>query len=196
MPWGSTPLQAELAKIAALDNYQDLAVYFAEANKLGINVPITLHQYVDMKDNSIYMMYTWQGGLGLPDREYYFKDDEKSEEIRQAYVQHIRTMFDLAGLPDGESAAQTIMALETRIANEHMLKEKTRDLAANVQQDSTGGIARPDAGFFLGCLPGYCRDQRHRRARCHAVRLHESAGSASSPAPRWKTGKPTWPGRP
>ncbi len=128
---GVKPLQNELAKIAALENYQDLAVYFAEANKLGINVPITLQQYADMKDNSIYMMYTWQGGLGLPDREYYFKDDEKSEAIRQAYVEHIRTMFDLASLPDGENAAQTIMALETRIANEHMVKENARDFANN-----------------------------------------------------------------
>jgi len=128
---GAEPLQAELSKIAALENYSDLAAYFAEANKLGINVPFSLNQYADMKDNSIYMMYTWQGGLGMPDREYYFKDDEKSEEIRQAYVAHINTMFDLAGLPDGESAAQMIMALETRIANEHMLKEKARDFATN-----------------------------------------------------------------
>ncbi|MFC1719833.1 M13 family metallopeptidase [Pseudomonadota bacterium] len=127
---GVKPLQAELAKIAALENYQDLAVYFAEANKLGINTPITLGQYVDFKNPNTYMMYTWQGGLGLPDREYYFEDDEKSEAIRQAYVAHIKTMFDLAGLPDGENAAQMIMALETRIAAEHMLKEKTRDMVA------------------------------------------------------------------
>jgi len=127
---GVKPLEAEFAKIAALENYQDLAVYFAEANKLGINTPITLGQYVDFKNPNTYMMYTWQGGLGLPDREYYFDDDEKSEAIRQAYVAHIKTMFDLAGLPDGENAAQMIMALETRIAAEHMLKEKTRDMVA------------------------------------------------------------------
>jgi putative endopeptidase len=127
---GVAPLQAEFAKIAALEDYQDLAVYFAEANKLGINMPIALGQYVDFKDPNTYMMYTWQGGLGLPDREYYFEEGEKSEAIRQAYVDHIKTMYDLASLPNGEGAAQTIMALETRIANEHMLKEKTRDMVA------------------------------------------------------------------
>jgi len=128
---GIAPLQGELAKIQALEDYADLAAYFAEANKLGISVPFSLNQYADMKDNSVYMMYTWQGGLGLPDREYYFIDDEKSESIRQAYLEHIRKMFDLAGLPDGENAAPMIMALETRIANEHMVKEKARDFATN-----------------------------------------------------------------
>ena len=127
---GVTPLQSEFAKIDALENYQDLAVYFAEANKLGINVPIQLGQYVDFKDPNTYMMYTWQAGLGLPDREYYFEEGEKSEAIRQAYVAHIEKMFGLAGLPDGGSAAEMIMAMETRIAKEHMLKEQTRDMVA------------------------------------------------------------------
>lgn len=127
---GATPLQSELARIDALEDYQDLAMYFAEANKLGINMPIALGQYVDFKDPNTYMMYTWQGGLGLPDREYYFEEGEKAESIRQAYVQHIKTMFDLAGLQDSDNAAKMIMALESRIAAEHMLKEDTRDMVA------------------------------------------------------------------
>ena len=127
---GVEPLQADFGAIAALEDYRDLAVYFAEANKSGINTPFTLGQYVDFKDNDQYMMYTWQGGLGLPDREYYFTDDEKSEAIRRAYVAHVEKMFDLAGLPEGAAAAQTIMDLETRLAAEHMLKEDTRNMMA------------------------------------------------------------------
>jgi len=127
---GTKPLETELARIEALENYRDLAIYFAEANKLGINMPIALSQYVDFKDPNTYMMYTWQGGLGLPDREYYFEEGEKAEAIREAYVRHIQKMYELAGLPDGENAAQMIMALETRIAAEHMLKEDTRDFVA------------------------------------------------------------------
>jgi putative endopeptidase len=128
---GVTPLESELANIAALESYEDLAVYFAEANKMGINMPFSLAQYVDFKVPTTYMMYTYQGGLGLPDREYYFKEDEKSETIRKAYVDHIVKMFDLAGLPDGEASANRIMALESQIAAEHMLKEDTRDWAVN-----------------------------------------------------------------
>ncbi len=127
---GATPLQAEFAEIHALENQQDLAIYFAEANKFGVNVPFQLAQYADFKDPTTYMMYTWQAGLGLPDREYYFTDDERSGNIRNEYVAHIEKMFELAGLADGDKAAATIMALETRIAAEHMLKEETRDMVA------------------------------------------------------------------
>ena len=127
---GATPLQAEFAKIQALEDQQELAAYFAEVNKFGVNVPFQLAQYADFKDPTTYMMYTWQAGLGLPDREYYFTEDERSENIRTEYVAHIEKMFDLAGLPDGDKAAATIMALETRLAAEHMLKEDTRDMVA------------------------------------------------------------------
>ena len=127
---GVAPLQGEFAKVQALVNQQDLAVYFAEANKLGITMPFSLNQYADLKDPNTYMMYTWQAGLGLPDREYYFKEDEDSENIRTAYQAHIAKMFDLAGLANGEAAAQTIMDLETRMAAKHLEKEKTRDMVA------------------------------------------------------------------
>lgn len=127
---GAMPLAAEFEKIDALSNHSDLAVYFAEANKIGFNMPFALAQYVDFKDPNSYMMYTWQGGLGLPDREFYFLDDDESVEIRSAYTDHIATMFGLAGLGDGAAAANSIMALETRMASEHMRKEETRDMVA------------------------------------------------------------------
>lgn len=127
---GTKPLDSGMAKIEVLENYQDLAVYFADANKLSINMPFGLGQYVDFKNPNSYMMLTWQGGLGLPDRQYYFDDGEKPEAIRQAYVKYIHTMFDLAGLPEAADAANMIMALETRIAAEQMLKEDTRDMVA------------------------------------------------------------------
>ena len=127
---GAMPLNPEIEKIEELRNHGELAVYFAEANRLGINTPFALAQYVDFKDPNTYMMYTWQGGLGLPDREFYFLEDDKSKEIRTAYVEHIAKMFDLAGLDDGVAAADMIMALESRMATEHMKKELTRDMVA------------------------------------------------------------------
>ncbi|NND78803.1 MAG: peptidase M13, partial [Maribacter sp.] len=125
---GITPLQAEFAKIDALENYDDLATYFAYANKYGYNAPLGLFIYQDLKDPTIYTVYTWQAGLGLPDREYYLKDDERSVEIRAKYIEHIETMFGLANLPDGAEAAKSVMYLEAKIATKHMEKEKTRDL--------------------------------------------------------------------
>jgi putative endopeptidase len=127
---GVGPLETEHAKIETLENHEQLAVYFAEVNKVGVDLPFALAQYVDFKNPNTYMMYTWQAGLGLPDREYYFEEGERSEEIRNAYVAHIEKMFAKAGMTDGESAAKMIMALETRMAAEHMKKEKTRDMVA------------------------------------------------------------------
>jgi putative endopeptidase len=144
---GAAPMEAEWEKIDALANRADLAVYFAEANKLGFNMPFALAQYVDFKNPNTYMMYTWQGGLGLPDREFYFLDDEKSKSIREAYVEHVATMLKMAGLASGESAAETIMALESRMAAEHMHKEKTRDMVALYNKVPTAELADLMPGF-------------------------------------------------
>ena len=126
----ATPLENEFKKIAAISNYDELAVYFAAANKLGYGTPFSLGQYVDFKNPDSYMMYTWQAGLGLPDREYYFTEGEKSANIRAKYLSHIEKMLTLSGLKDAAQAAKTIMALEVRLAAEHMKKEQTRDMVA------------------------------------------------------------------
>jgi putative endopeptidase len=127
---GTEPLNPEIEKIAAISNYDELAVYFAAANRRGYTTPFGLGQYADFKDPTTYMIYAQQGGLGLPDREYYLNDDERSAGLRDQYVEHVEKMFDLAGLPDGAGAAQTVMALEHRLAAEHMKKEDTRDMVA------------------------------------------------------------------
>jgi putative endopeptidase len=127
---GSKPLEREFVTINALENHTQLAAHFAELNKQDVSLPFVLAQYVDFKDPKTYMMYTYQAGLGLPDREYYFEEGERSEGIREAYVTHIEKMFDLAGLEEGKTAAATIMALETRMAAEHMKKEQTRNMVA------------------------------------------------------------------
>jgi len=127
---GIQPIEPELAKIDSIQTYDDLAVYLAHSNKYNYGSPFSVGQYVDFKNPSKYMILTWQGGLGLPDREYYFNEDESNQKIRAGYVKHIAKMFTLAGLANGESNADIIMAIETRLAGEHMKKEQTRDMVA------------------------------------------------------------------
>ena len=127
---GVLPIQDELAKVDGISNYDELATYFAYANKVGVNVPLGLFVYQDFKDPTIYTVYTWQSGLGLPDRDYYLKEDDRSREIKTKYGEHIEKMFNLAKLPNGSGAAKTVIALETKLAEKHMEKEKTRDLVA------------------------------------------------------------------
>ncbi|MEX2123658.1 MAG: M13-type metalloendopeptidase [Woeseia sp.] len=138
---GTSPLDNELEKIDAIGDYEELAVYFAEANKVGLGMPFALLQYVDFKDPNTYMMYIYQGGIGLPDREYYFKEDPRSEEIRQKYVAHVATMLDMAGIGN-RADADTIMKLETRLAAEHMKKEQTRDMVALYNKIPTGELPK------------------------------------------------------
>ena len=128
---GVEPLQPELDRVAAISDYDELSAYFAEATKRGYGMPFGLAQFPDMKNPGFYGVYAFQGGLGLPDREYYFNQDEKSASLREQYVAHIEKMFDLAGFEGGAGAAQTIMALETRLAEQHMRKEDARDWQAN-----------------------------------------------------------------
>ncbi len=127
---GAAPLKAELEKIDAIASYDDLATYFGYANKVSINVPLGLFVYQDFKDPTIYTIYTWQSGLGLPDRDYYLKEDDRSKEIRAKYLEHMAKMFDLGGVANGEAAAKTVMGLETKLAEKQMEKEKTRDLVS------------------------------------------------------------------
>ena len=127
---GIEPLQPEFDRIDSIDSHDDLAVYFAETVRRGLDAPFGLGQYADFKDPKTYMIYAAQSGLGLPDREYYLLDDEKSVKLRKQYVEQIEKMRALAGLPGGAEAAGTIMALETRLAREQMKKEDTRDMVA------------------------------------------------------------------
>ncbi|MCO4810425.1 MAG: peptidase M13 [Gammaproteobacteria bacterium] len=131
---GLEPLQPELDRINAISNHDDLAVYFASAIKRGLDAPFGAQQLTDFLNPSQYAILIAQSGLGLPDREYYFKDDETSEELRTKYVEHVGKMFDLAGIEDGAAAAQTVMAIETRLAAENMTKEKARDYAGNYKK--------------------------------------------------------------
>jgi len=128
---GMEPLQPELDRIDAISSYDDLAVYFASAMKRNLDAPFAIGQTADFKNPKLYMIYAAQSGLGMPDREYYFKDDEASETLRAKYVEHIEKMFGLAGFDEGAAAAETIMALETRLAEQNMKKEDARNWSEN-----------------------------------------------------------------
>jgi putative endopeptidase len=128
---GVEPLQPELDRIQAIASYGDLAAYFAAAMKRGLDAPMGLAQFSDLKNPSYYGVYLFQSGLGLPDREYYLSDDPTNAGIREKYVAHIEKMFDLAGFDGASEAAKTIMALETMLATNNMKKEDTRDWATN-----------------------------------------------------------------
>jgi putative endopeptidase len=130
---GAKPLFSELERIASLKSKQDLAEYVATAqfppSLYGGGVLFTFRSNQDFKDSTQVIAEADQGGLGLPDRDYYLKDDPKSKELRQAYVAHIAKMLELVGdAPAGTSAeAATVMRIETALAKGQMTLVERRD---------------------------------------------------------------------
>ena len=141
---GLEPLQPELDRIDSIADYDDLAVYFGEAVVRNLDAPFGVTQFGDMRRPTHYGVYAFQSGLGLPDREFYFNEDDASVKIRDEYVAHIEKMWNLAGWEGGAEAAATIMALETRLAGEQMLKEDTRNWDANYNK-----VALADLGVIM-----------------------------------------------
>ncbi len=115
---GAGPLDPLLEKIAALSSVNDLAPLVAELHTVGVNVFFQFGSQADFKDASVEMAIADQGGLGLPDRDYYFRDDPKSVDLRTQYVDHVGRMSALLGAaPDrAKAAAQQTMTIETALA--------------------------------------------------------------------------------
>ncbi len=124
---GIKPIENEIKKIAAIKDKNELASYFAEGQIKGISSPLAFYVSIDAKDSSRYATHIWQAGIGLPDRDYYFKDDERSKKLRKDYVQHISKMFQLVGFKNPEKSAKMVMALETRLAKYHRDRRENRD---------------------------------------------------------------------
>jgi len=124
---GASPLTPEFEKIDAINNLSDLAVYFAETQIIGTTAPFGFFVTNDSKNPTSYITFFTQSGLGMPDKKYYFKDDEKSVELRAEYAIHLEKMLALADLNDSAAQAQQVMELETAIADLHWTRTERRD---------------------------------------------------------------------
>jgi putative endopeptidase len=130
---GAAPLQPEFARIEALKNASDLIALIATQHVRGINPAFNFAVSQDATDSTQTIAVLGQGGLGLPDRDYYFKDDQKSKDLRTGYVNHVKKMFVLLGdaADIAEKNAQTVMTLETKLAQASNTKVEMRDPKAN-----------------------------------------------------------------
>ncbi len=124
---GTQPIQPIFDAINKLNNKSELASFFGKYQAVGVGSPLAFYISVDAKDSASYATHIWQSGLGLPDKDYYFNETERFSELRAGYTAHIENMFNLAGLKNGKQAAQTIMALETKLAEFHWTKVQSRD---------------------------------------------------------------------
>jgi predicted metalloendopeptidase len=125
---GLKPLAAEFARIDALADKNGIAALLAHLNVLGVNAPIEAGIDQDAREATRYAVYFGQGGLGLPDRDYYLKDDDaKLKGFRAEYAKHVAKMLTMAGQEDAEKTAQIILDLETALAKVQWTKVENRD---------------------------------------------------------------------
>jgi putative endopeptidase len=126
---GLSPLGDEFRRIEGIRNTVQLREAILHLQGNGADVLFSLSSTQDFKNSTEVIGMIDQGGLGLPDRDYYTREDEKSQEIRDEYVKHIARMFELLGDDPAKAAAQAkvVMAIETRLAKASLTNVERRD---------------------------------------------------------------------
>jgi putative endopeptidase len=126
---GITPLRGELDRIAAIRDVASLQEEIARLQERGVSALFQVGSEEDRKNSSQVIMAALQGGLGLPDRDYYTKTDDESKGLRTKYVAHVAKMLELAGDAPATAAedAKTILEFETKLAVPAMTRVERRN---------------------------------------------------------------------
>ncbi len=126
---GTKPIDPELARIAAMKSLADVQAEGARLQRMGANVLFRFGSNQDAKDSTQVIASAFQGGLGLPERDYYSPKDEKSKQLLETYEKHVAKMFELLGDAPEKSAAEakTVVAIETAMAAASMPNVELRD---------------------------------------------------------------------
>jgi putative endopeptidase len=126
---GAKPLDPEFSRIADIKNTEDLLKVIAHFHRINVNAGFGFFIYQDFKKSDQMSRWLYQGGLGMPDRDYYTSDDEKMKAIRKEYAQHVQKMFELLGdsTQKAETESKTVLDFETRLAKASMTPVEQRD---------------------------------------------------------------------
>ncbi len=141
---GISPLKSELDQIDAFKTIADVQDMLIQQHASG-NYPLFyLFSSPDEKNSNQVIAATYQGGLGLPDRDYYLEDDSRSKEIRDSYIKHMAKMFVLAGSTPEQAAkdADVVMKIETELAKISSTRLELRDPKANYNKTDLAGLQK------------------------------------------------------
>ena len=144
-----TPIEADLNMLGALRNPDDLPVIVAHLHELGAPALFQFGARTDLKDATQQIAEADQGGLALPDRDYYLKEDERSKALRAKYVAHIEKTFSLAGEPadDATADANTVLTIETALARASLDRVRRRDPSARQHRMTLGNFQEMTPAF-------------------------------------------------
>ncbi len=125
---GFSPLDPHLRRISAVESSEELGAVLVELRRDGVSVFHSLGIEPDFEDSNRYLVYLAQGGLGLPERDYYLRDDDRSKALVSAYLDHVTAQLQNLG-EGGREEAGSILEFETRLAEASMPAEEHRDLS-------------------------------------------------------------------
>ncbi len=126
---GLAPVQPLFDEIEGIQNKEDVLKVVADLQTKGIRPLYSIFSDADQKNSEMVVAYLYQGGLGMPDRDYYMNDDERSRSVQAAYEEHLRKVFALAGSDEvtSKTDASVVYSLEKRLASKSMTKLEQRD---------------------------------------------------------------------
>ncbi|MCC5878569.1 MAG: peptidase M13 [Idiomarina sp.] len=133
---GISPIQSELDMISGADSHDQLTAVMAQLQLRGVGGPIGYYVWADARNPEYNTLYMSQSGLGLPDRDYYFRDSEDFADIREKYKTYVADILTAAGHDNAEDAAERIYALEERLAEHHWTRAESRDAEATYNKMS------------------------------------------------------------
>jgi predicted metalloendopeptidase len=144
---GIEPLSGELSAIARISGARDFPAAFARAARTGVRLPISVTVGQDPQRSDVYAVLISQAGLGMPDRDYYLRPDERFAAIRKAYASHISTLMTLAHQTDPNGAAARIIAFETAIAEQQWDRARSRDRNATYNKMTLAALQASTPNF-------------------------------------------------
>jgi endothelin-converting enzyme/putative endopeptidase len=146
---GAKPVASDLALIEGMKTPADLQNAITHLNQEAVFVPFPFGASQDPHNPTQVIADVAAGGLGLPERDYYFKDDDKSKETRQKYLAHVAATLELAGMSkaDAEKAAATVMKMETALAGASLTNVDLRDPYATDHKMTVGDVQKLTPGF-------------------------------------------------
>src|SRR5690349_8438009 len=141
---GVEPLKADLDKINAAKTKTDIMKLMGEIDYSG---PVGMYISPDPADPTKYVVNITQSGLGMPNRDYYLDDNERFKGYRGAYKTYVSKVFELLGDKDAAKSADTVIALETKLAKVHWSPEKQRDVQATNNPVDRAGLKKMIPGM-------------------------------------------------
>jgi putative endopeptidase len=144
---GLAPIEPWLNEIRSLGSKADYPALAARAERMGVGGPITAFVNLDDKQNDRYILNMLQGGIGMPDRDYYLKNDAKILETRGKYLAFLTQALTLAGEANAAARAKAILDYETRIARAHWTQVESRDATKTYNKMTVAQLERSAPGF-------------------------------------------------